>query len=79
MRTGLAASTVTPGSTAPVVSLTAADDRTIVIKLKEPNSTIFPSLGSNAVGTMFVLPQEAKDEKVLDVRRTRWAACQRLP
>ena len=54
---------------APVVSLTATDDRTIVIKLKEPNSTIFTSLGSNAVGTMFVLPQEAKDDKVLDVRR----------
>ncbi len=51
---------------APIVSLSAPDDKTIVIKLKEPNSTIFTGLGSNAVGTMYVLPKEASDDKALE-------------
>jgi ABC-type transport system substrate-binding protein len=54
---------------APIISLAAPDERTIVIKFKEPNATIFTALGSNAVGTMYMLPAESADDKVLDVRR----------
>jgi ABC-type transport system substrate-binding protein len=55
---------------APIVSLTSTDDRTVVIKLKEPYSTIYSLLCGNFVGDVFIGPKEAADPKVLDLRNT---------
>lgn len=52
---------------APVLSLTAADDRTIVIKLKEPVSSILAGFASPLQGQFFIMPREAES---IDIRRT---------
>ena len=53
---------------APITSIEAPDDTTLVIKLARPNATIFTSLGNNALGTFFILPKEATDGTI-DVKQ----------
>jgi ABC-type transport system substrate-binding protein len=53
---------------APIFSLTSPDPRTIVVKLKEPVSTILSLFSSQASGQFFVFPKEAEDR--IDLRRT---------
>ena len=55
---------------APVVSVTATDTRTVVIKLNEPNAAITALLARGLPGSMFVVPKEALDKNVLDLVRT---------
>ncbi len=56
-------------SGAPVVSITAPDKRTIVVKIAEPNSAIFTLLGLGGLGTLFIVPKEAADTSKLDIAR----------
>jgi ABC-type transport system substrate-binding protein len=53
---------------APVVSMTAPDARTVVIKLKEPISSILAGFAQNIQGQYFILPKEA--DGGFDVRRS---------
>lgn len=62
------ANEINPG--APIVSITAADDRTVVIKLKEPSATILSLLATAAPGTLMLGPKEILDTSVLDLRTT---------
>jgi ABC-type transport system substrate-binding protein len=55
---------------APVVSVTATDDQTVVIKLSEPNAAITALLARGTPGSMFVVPKEALDPNVLNLART---------
>jgi peptide/nickel transport system substrate-binding protein len=57
------ANEVDPG--APVLSMTALDDRTVVIKLSEPDATLFGLLAQVRAGNFYVLPREAES---LDIR-----------
>jgi ABC-type transport system substrate-binding protein len=50
---------------APVLSMTAIDDRTLSIKLNEPDATIFGLLAQVRAGNFYVLPKEAE---TLDIR-----------
>jgi ABC-type transport system substrate-binding protein len=52
---------------APVLSMTATDDRTLVIKLSQPDATLFGLLAQVRAGNFYVLPREA--EKI-DYRNT---------
>ncbi len=52
---------------APVASMTAIDDRTVVIKLSQPDATLFGLLAQVRAGNFYVLPKEA--DKV-DYRNT---------
>jgi peptide/nickel transport system substrate-binding protein len=52
---------------APVLSMTATDDRTMVLKLKEPNSVLLSLLGLNIAGSYFIMPRES--EGGFDIRR----------
>lgn len=61
------ASDVNPA--APIVSVTAPDNRTVVIKMKEPNSTIGALLARQTAGSFFIVPKEAMDPRVADVKR----------
>jgi ABC-type transport system substrate-binding protein len=54
---------------APVLSVTAIDDRTVTIKLKEPVSTILAQLAGSFAGTYFIVPREADDPNKLDLRQ----------
>ena len=58
---------VSPG--APILSLTAPDKQTIVIKLAEPNVTIFTLLGHTGLGSFWVVPKEAGDTSKMDLAR----------
>jgi peptide/nickel transport system substrate-binding protein len=53
---------------APILSFTATDNRTVVAKLKEPVSSILAGLSSQLQGLYFVVPKEA--ESAIDLRRT---------
>jgi ABC-type transport system substrate-binding protein len=55
---------------APVVSVTATDSRTVVIKLNEPNAAITALLARGTPGSMFVVPKESLDPNVLNLART---------
>jgi peptide/nickel transport system substrate-binding protein len=52
---------------APIESITSPDDKTIIIKLAQPNATIFTSLANLALGTFYILPKEATDGR-MDVK-----------
>lgn len=54
---------------APILSITATDDRTVVLKLKEPNATIYSFFARDRIGNFFMVPKEALDAKVLDVKK----------
>jgi dipeptide transport system substrate-binding protein len=47
---------------APIVSMTAPDAKTVVIKMSEPNATIYSLLGTDALGYLFIQPKEAGDK-----------------
>jgi len=53
---------------APVLSLNAIDNQTVVIKLKEPNSTVLAQLGAIFPGVFFIVPKEAENPAVLDLK-----------
>ena len=52
---------------APVLSLTATDNRTVVLKFKEPNSTLISLLGLNIAGSYWIMPRES--DGGFDIRR----------
>ena len=52
---------------APVVSVTASDAKTVVFKLKEPNSVLLSLLGLNIAGSYFIMPRESQGG--FDIRR----------
>jgi peptide/nickel transport system substrate-binding protein len=58
---------INPG--APVVSITAPDKRTVVIKLAEPDATIFQVLATDRIGTLFIIPREGIEGK-FDIQQT---------
>jgi ABC-type transport system substrate-binding protein len=43
---------------APIVSMEAPDKQTIVIKMAKPDVTIFPALGSDVLGSLYIIPKE---------------------
>lgn len=55
---------------APVVSVTAPDKQTIVLKLAEPNVTLFTLLGHAGLGYFYIVPKEAADQTKYDPRNT---------
>jgi peptide/nickel transport system substrate-binding protein len=55
---------------APIVSITAVDDRTISIKLAAPNAVVAARLARPTPGSMYVVPKEALDSNVLNLART---------
>jgi peptide/nickel transport system substrate-binding protein len=55
---------------APIVSLTAPDARTVVIKLKSPVSWILPQLTGGSPGNFYIVPREAESTAVLDLKGT---------
>jgi len=55
---------------APIDSMTAVDARTLVVKLNKPVSTILSSLTGGIPGTLYVVPKEAENTNVLDLRGT---------
>jgi ABC-type transport system substrate-binding protein len=54
---------------APIESITAPDDQTVVVKLAQPDVTIFSALSTQVLGTLYLLPKEAADENVIDIPR----------
>jgi ABC-type transport system substrate-binding protein len=54
---------------APITSLTAVDKDTVVIKLKEPVSTILTRLAGEFPGLFFIVPKEAENQATLDLRQ----------
>jgi peptide/nickel transport system substrate-binding protein len=56
-------------SAAPITSVTAADKQTVVIKMAQPDVTIFQNLATDVLGGMYVLPKEAADPNVIDIPR----------
>jgi ABC-type transport system substrate-binding protein len=54
---------------APILSVEAIDDDTVVFNLNAPDSTILSKLGGNFAGTYFIVPKEAADPNVLDLRQ----------
>jgi ABC-type transport system substrate-binding protein len=47
---------INPG--APIVSMEAPDRQTVVINMAEPNATIFSLLGTDVLGSMYIIPRE---------------------
>ena len=56
-------------SGAPITSVTAPDKRTIVIKMSEPNTTIYTLLAQPGLGSFWIIPKEAEDPARLDIAR----------
>jgi ABC-type transport system substrate-binding protein len=54
---------------APILSVEATDAQTATIKLKEPVSTILSQLAGTFAGTYFIVPKEAENPNVLDLRQ----------
>ena len=59
------ANSINPNS--PVVSMTATDDKTLVIKLSQPDATIFGLLAQQRAGNFYVLPAEAEDIDIKNI------------
>jgi ABC-type transport system substrate-binding protein len=55
-------------ASAPITGITAPDKSTVVIKLNEPNSTIYTLLGLSGLGSLWVIPKEGLDESKLNVK-----------
>jgi peptide/nickel transport system substrate-binding protein len=55
---------------APIVSVTATDDRTVVIKTADANATLLALLANNFQGYLLIAPKEGADPKVLDLGTT---------
>ena len=60
------ANEINPG--APIVSITAPDNNTVVIKLAEPDATFFQVLATDRIGTMYIIPKEG--DGGFDIQRT---------
>ena len=54
---------------APIISVTAVDNQTVVMKLKEPVSTIIAKLAPEFPASYFIVPKEAENQNVLDLRQ----------
>jgi ABC-type transport system substrate-binding protein len=54
---------------APITSVTAPDSKTVVIKLNQPNSTILSLIGSQVLGTWYILAKEAADPAKIEIAR----------
>jgi ABC-type transport system substrate-binding protein len=67
-RRGEFANSISPD--APIVSVTATDDRTVVIKLARPNAVATAQIASEQPGTFLIVPKEAADAAVLDLSKT---------
>jgi peptide/nickel transport system substrate-binding protein len=67
-RRGEFSNAITPD--APIVSVAATDDRTVVIKLARPNAVVTAQLASEQPGTFLIVPKEAADASVLDLTKT---------
>ena len=55
---------------APILSISAVDDRTISIKLAAPNAVVTARLARPTPGSMYIVPKEALDPNVLNLART---------
>ena len=55
---------------APIVSIEATDDMTVVIKLAAPNAVVTARLARATPGSMYIVPKEALDPTVLDLAKT---------
>jgi ABC-type transport system substrate-binding protein len=55
---------------APIVSITAPDEKTVVVKLARPNAVVTAQLASEQPGTFLIVPKEAADTNVLDLAKT---------
>ncbi|HEU0073758.1 MAG TPA: ABC transporter substrate-binding protein [Dehalococcoidia bacterium] len=55
---------------APIKSIEASDERTIIISLAAPNAVVTARLARATPGSMYVVPKEALDPAVLDLNRT---------
>ena len=60
LRSDLANSETSPS--APILSITAPDKNTVVIKLKEPNVTVMQQLATDRIGMMYIIPREGGDK-----------------
>src|SRR5215213_9283308 len=58
---------------APIVSITAPDKQTIVLKLSEPNVTLYSLLGHSGLGYFYIMPKEAADPSKYDPKNTAMA------
>jgi peptide/nickel transport system substrate-binding protein len=54
---------------APITGMEAPDAQTVVIKLAAPNATLFSLLGTEVLGSMYILAKEGADSSVLDIAR----------
>ncbi len=54
---------------APILSITAADNQTVVIKLAAPNAVVTARLARWTPGSMFIVPKEALDPATLDLAK----------
>jgi peptide/nickel transport system substrate-binding protein len=59
------ATEINPNS--PVLSMTATDDKTVVIKLSQPDATIFGLLAQQRAGNFYVLPVESEDIEIKSI------------
>jgi ABC-type transport system substrate-binding protein len=55
---------------APILAMSAVDERTVSIKLAAPNSVVTARLARATPGSMYIVPREALDPEVLNVART---------
>ncbi len=55
---------------APIISISSTDARTLVIKLAEPNAGV-PHMHLGGAGGLNIVPKEAENPNVLDLRRTQ--------
>jgi ABC-type transport system substrate-binding protein len=55
---------------APIVSMQATDNRTVVIRVNQPNAGLLALLGRDTPGSFYIVPKEDADKNVLDVNRT---------
>jgi peptide/nickel transport system substrate-binding protein len=65
-RRGELANSVDPA--APIMSITAADPKTVIIKLKEPLATFLPLMTTGGQSYFTIVPKEAADQNLLDLR-----------
>ena len=54
---------------APILDITATDPSTVVVTLKEPIAYLLAFLGNSVTGYLPMLPKEAADQGVLDLRQ----------
>jgi ABC-type transport system substrate-binding protein len=55
---------------APIVSITAPDKQTLVLKLAEPNAGIYTLLAQSGLGYFYIMPKETADLSKYDPKKT---------